>query len=207
MNKSALCIMFRIPEYGNVKQRLAAQIGHNEALNAYASMLHETINNVSRLKGIDIYGFYEGRASQQANLLQGFETLPQQGKDLGEKMLNAVNLLFKKGYSKVILIGSDSPDMPVSFVSEAFVQLDSHELVIGPSNDGGYYLIGMNSPIDSVFKGIQWGQSNVLQETISIAESEGIKYFLLPEWYDIDDLDSLKRWKSSYCNLFVMRLL
>lgn len=197
-NKSAIGIMFRIPEYGMVKQRLAAQIGRDEALKAYSSMLYETINNISKIKGIDIFGFYEGRVSQQEGLLKNFATFPQHGNDLGEKMLNAVNRIFNMGYDKAILIGSDSPDTPVSFITDAFEQLDSHRLVIGPSSDGGYYLIGMNSPVDSVFKGINWGHHNVLKETISAAEEEGISYFLLPEWYDIDDLDTLMRWKSFY---------
>ena len=74
-------------------------------------------------------------------------------------------------------------------------KLDSYDLVIGPSEDGGYYLIGMNKPFDTIFKDINWGHENVLKDTVSKAKAAGISYLLLPEWYDIDDLNSFNRWK------------
>jgi hypothetical protein len=119
----------------------------------------------------------------------------QQGVDLGERMCNAVKLLFNKGYEKVSLIGADSPDLPLPFITEAFEKLDSYDLVIGPSEDGGYYLISMNKPFDTIFKDINWGHDNVLKDTVSKAKAAGISYFLLPQWYDIDDLNSFNRWK------------
>ncbi len=195
-NKSALGIMFRIPEYGKVKKRLAAQIGLDMALKTYAAMLYETIDNISKLTDIDIYGFYEGLASTQNDIFKKFQPMPQKGKDLGEKMLNAVQWLFEKGYNKIVLIGADSPDLPIYYIRDAFSKLNHHELVIGPAGDGGYYLIGMNKPLNNIFKDIQWGSSNVMKDTISIAKNEGIRYFLLPEWYDIDDAENLRKWKK-----------
>ena len=188
--------MLRIPEYGKVKKRLAAQIGTENALSIYAAMLYETIENVSKLTDIDIYGFYEGLASAQYDILKKFQSMPQKGKDLGEKMLNAVQWLFEKGYRRIVLIGADSPDLPADYIKDAFLKLNTHELVIGPAADGGYYLIGMNGTLDIIFKGIKWGSSNVMQDTVSIAEKEGINYFLLPQWYDIDDIESLRQWKD-----------
>lgn len=196
MNKSALGIMFRIPEYGKVKKRLAVCIGNEEALKAYASMLYETVKNVSQLKSVDLYGFYEGTISKTESLLESIQTMPQQGKDLGERMLNAVQWLFEKGYNKVVLIGADSPDLPVEYIKDAFLKLNSCELVIGPAEDGGYYLIGMNSPLDIIFKDIKWGSNSALKDTISIANNEGIRCFLLPHWYDIDDMEGFRQWKN-----------
>lgn len=195
-NKSALGILFRIPEYGKVKKRLAAQIGTEDALSVYAAMLYETIENVSKLTDVDIYGFYKGLASTQHNVFKKFQSMPQKGKDLGEKMLKAVQWLFEKGYNKIVLIGADSPDLPVYYIKDAFLKLNCYELVIGPAKDGGYYLIGMNRPLDIIFKGIKWGSNSVLKDTISIANNEGIGYFLLPQWYDIDDIESLRQWKN-----------
>jgi hypothetical protein len=188
--------MFRIPEYGKVKKRLAAQIGDDRAFRAYVAMLYETIQNVSRLTDVDIYGFYEGAVSAQNNLLKMFQSIPQNGKDMGEKMFNASMWLFEKGYNKAVLIGSDSPDLPIEYIKDAFIKLDFYKLVIGPAKDGGYYLIGMNMPLDVIFKGIKWGSNSVLKDTISIAEDKGIGYFLLSQWYDIDDIESLKQWKN-----------
>jgi len=110
-------------------------------------------------------------------------------------MSNAIQWLFQKGYEKVSIIGADSPDLPPSFITDALEKLDSHDLVIGPSEDGGYYLIGMNRSFDIIFKDVNWGYKNVLKDTVSKADAAGISYFLLPEWYDIDDLNSLNRWK------------
>ncbi len=119
----------------------------------------------------------------------------QKGNNLGERMYNAVQWLFDNGYQKVSLIGTDSPDLPLAFIKDAFQKLDSYKLVIGPSEDGGYYLIGMKNPFDMLFKNIEWGSDKVLKDTVSKAHSAGISYFLLPEWYDIDDLRSLSRWR------------
>ncbi|WP_203471745.1 TIGR04282 family arsenosugar biosynthesis glycosyltransferase [Dissulfurispira thermophila] len=186
--------MFRIPEYGKVKRRLAAQIGNDKAFRAYVAMLYETIQNVSNLTDIDIYGFYEGAVSAQHNLLKIFQSIPQHGEDLGEKMFNAIKWLFEKGHNKAILIGADSPDLPIDYIKDAFTKLDAFNLVIGPVDDGGYYLIGMDSPLDTIFKGMKWGSNSITKDTISIAERQGIKYFLLPQWYDIDDIEGLNRW-------------
>ncbi len=191
---SALGIMFRIPQLGKVKKRLAAQIGDEMTLKIYNMMLQKTIKNVSRLSNIALYGFYKGTLSANLNILKTVQNIPQRGKDLGERMLNAFKWLFNQGYKKVILIGSDSPDIPLSYIKEAFSRLDTRELVLGPAEDGGYYLIGLKAPIDSLFKNIRWGSSQVLRDTIKIAEIEGITYSLLPQWYDIDDVESLKRW-------------
>lgn len=194
--KLAISIMFRLPEFGMVKKRLAAQIGKNEALNVYASMLYVTINRISTLKDIDIYGFYNSLNRQSVNL-NNIKTLPQQGENLGEKMLNAFEYLFKNGYDKVLLIGADSPDLPVDYITEAFSMLDSFDMVIGPTEDGGFYLIGSNKPLPkTMFDSIQWGSSKVLMDTVRNAKNLSINYFLLNSWYDIDDQDSLNRWKS-----------
>lgn len=189
--------MFRIPEYGKVKKRLAIQIGTDEAFKAYTAMLYGTIENLSKLTDIDIYGFYDGIVSTQQDILKKFQNMLQKGKDLGERMLNAVHQLFEMGYEKVVLIGADSPDLPIDYINDAFIKLDTYELVIGPTEDGGYYLIGMNKPLDIIFKNIQWGSSTVIKDTVSIAEKEGIEYFLLPQWYDIDDVEGLRKWQNS----------
>jgi len=232
--KSALGIFFKIPVLGKVKKRLAAEIGEDEAFKAYGSMLKATIENVSRLRGIDLCGFYEGKniyhpplyplPSREGKVkwyfskgeefplplwervrVRGmkFPCMPQKGTDLGEKMYDAIKWLFNKKYKKISLIGSDSPDLPLTFIIDAFEKLDSYNLVIGPSEDGGYYLIGMSKPYDRIFKNIKWGHDSVLKETISNANAAGISYFLLPEWYDIDDLNSLDRWRKK--NLILHR--
>jgi rSAM/selenodomain-associated transferase 1 len=220
--KSALGIFFRSPALGKVKKRLAYEIGEDAALKAYESMLNATIENVSKLKGIDIYGFYEGEIISLnfrmpsdnppipplekggkggfekewiLDLLKKLPLVAQEGGNLGERMYKAIQWLFDKGYQKVLLIGTDSPDLPLFFIKEAFQKLDSYELVIGPSEDGGYYLIGMKEPLEMVFKNIEWGNNTVLKDTILHAHTSKKSYFLLSEWYDIDDFNTLNRWR------------
>ncbi|MEW6003246.1 MAG: TIGR04282 family arsenosugar biosynthesis glycosyltransferase [Nitrospirota bacterium] len=222
-----------MPEYGKVKKRLAAEIGEEAALKAYESMLNSTIDNVSKLKGVNVYGFFEGENIFTLTLIpsrqgqgdineisikgRGYSLLssperdrvrekqfpcePQQGYYLGERMYNAIKELFNRGYEKVSLIGADSPDLPLSFIVEAFRRLESYDLVIGPSEDGGYYLIGVNKAREILFKNVRWGTDTVLRDTINIADDAAIRYFLLPIWYDIDNLDSLNRWKRNHSML------
>lgn len=195
-SESALGIFFRIPELGKVKRRLAKQIGDELALKAYQAMLNATMKNVQRLEGIDIYRFYDGSLESSIDFSSTFYYVPQTGRDLGHRMSNAVNYLFEKGYKKVVLIGSDSPDLPIDYIKQAFQMFNTCELVIGPSKDGGYYLIGMSKPFDEVFGNIVWGSNHVLKDTILKVKGADIKFFLLPEWYDIDDLESLQMWQG-----------
>lgn len=196
LKKSALGIFFRTPALGGVKKRLAAQIGDDLALKAYESMLSAAMDKIAKLEGIDIYGFYEGDAVKLKELPFAISYLKQHGHDLGAKMGNAFALLFEKKYKKAALIGSDSPDLPLSFITKAFERLDTYDLVLGPSEDGGYYLIGMNRLVEGIFKDVRWGTGDALKNTIVNANDAKTNYFLLPEWYDIDDLESLKRWKD-----------
>ncbi len=195
---NALGMLFKTPEYGKVKTRLASVIGHEKALLIYEEMLNASIQQLLSFYSIaDLYGFYAGREPTDYMSERRIIFCPQEGKDLGERMFNAINLLFKKGYKKVILIGSDSPDLPAVYIKDAFERLNFFKLVIGPSEDGGYYLIGMTEPMEFLFKNIPWGSNSVLKNTIEVAIREGIQYSLLPVWYDVDDLEGLKKWKGS----------
>ncbi len=201
-NKFALGILFRLPEFGKVKTRLASQTGDDIALQAYQAMLYETIRNVQKLKGIDIYGFYDGKIEGELEFAETICCIPQKGRNLGQRMSNALNHLFKLGYKKTTLIGSDSPDLPLQYIQKAFYKLTTYELVLGPAKDGGYYLIGMSKPLHEIFKGIYFGSKDVLKKTLMKANQADIRVFLLPEWYDIDDLSSLKLWlKNQDCGL------
>jgi rSAM/selenodomain-associated transferase 1 len=193
--KPSLGVIFRTPEYGRVKKRLASEIGDQNALSAYKLMLDATIENISLLQGIDIFGFYEGRFPEEIQRRYKFkELIAQKGEDLGERLLNAIKEIFNRGYGRIVLIGADSPDLPLAYIQEAFSRLDSFDIVIGPSDDGGYYLIGLKEPFESLFRDINWGGPSVLKETIDIIKSIGLCFYLLAEWYDIDCEERLNRW-------------
>lgn len=194
-DKHCIGLIFRTPEYGKVKKRLASQVGNEKALLAYTLMLSATIQNISVLKDIDIFGFYDGRFPEEISKKGCFKKIiPQKGKDLGKKLLEAIKYLFNEGYNRIALMGTDSPDLPIDYIKDAFKKLDNFDLVIGPSEDGGYYLIAMKKPMKFIFQDIPWGTRNVLNKTLKIAEKNRVSSFLLPEWYDIDTLDNLERW-------------
>lgn len=195
---NSLGIIFRTPEYGKVKKRLASETGHEMALSIYKKMLFTTIEKVLPLNNVDIYGFYDGKFPEDIALrYKKIILIPQKGKDLGEKLHNAVIYLYERLYRKIVLIGADSPDLPMVYITEAFLRLDSFEVTIGPSEDGGYYLIGMKRPADYLFKDMPWGSPEVLGRTINILKKQKIPYSLLPEWYDIDNLEALKRYNKA----------
>lgn len=199
--KSSLGLIFRTPEYGRVKKRLALEIGVERALLVYTEMLEATIKNISGLKDVDIFGFYEGNFPDINKKFIFKDLLPQKGDDFGAKLHKAIEYLYKRGYKKIALIGSDSPDLPQNYIREAFSRLDNFDLVIGPSEDGGYYLIAMKEPLEFLFQNIPWGEREVLKLTIEKAKKKGLPFYLLPEWYDIDSASDLRRWPLNYDSL------
>ncbi len=122
--------------------------------------------------------------------------LPQQGRNLGQRMANAFSEAFARGFQQVLLLGTDFPDLPESVVAEAFEHLPQHDAVIGPAVDGGYYLIGFNSDTFSaeIFDDMPWGTADVYQRTLTIFSNNGCKIHVLPKWRDIDTYQDLERF-------------
>lgn len=188
----ALALIFRVPELGQVKSRLASEIGVERAFFYYNKMLYETLEKLMGYKEADIIGFYKG-SKEKVNF--NIDLVQQKGENLGEIILESISELLDRGYQKVIVVGSDSPDLPTNFISEAFDMLGSSDIVIGPSEDGGFYLLGCKTKIDSaIFYDIKWGSSSVLKSLKENLQLANIKYSELPIWYDVDDLNSLNRW-------------
>ena len=117
----------------------------------------------------------------------------QSGKDLAEKMKNAFNDLKRSGFEKILLIGTDCPELNAEILNQAFDKLDEAEFVLGPAKDGGYYLIGLKENSDSLFENISWSTNEVLEQTIKKIDSISKNYSLLEQLSDIDDLSDLNR--------------
>jgi hypothetical protein len=118
----------------------------------------------------------------------------QEGKDLGEKMRRAIHDRFVEGYKRVVIIGSDSPSLPVSYIEQALSS--DKDMVLGPSIDGGYYLIGMREKVVEIFDGVAWGTEKVLSETYERLVKNGAALEILPVWYDIDSPEDLKFFQT-----------
>ncbi len=191
-SKKALIIFARKPEQGKVKTRLAASIGEEKALQIYLRLLNHTREVASRLM-VDSYVFLTEHTDD--DFWEGFFCEQQQGITLGEKMQHAFELLFKKGYNQCIIIGSDCPDLDSEMVENAFDYLLNDDVVIGPAEDGGYYLLGMKKLIPEIFINKEWSTEKVFKQTIADVESLNLTYKILPALSDIDEeKDIQKKW-------------
>lgn len=171
-----------------VKTRLKTSIGKNKSIWVYNQILKKTALVLKNIK-TDIAVFHYNSIISK-NPFKNFSKWNkiQIGKTLGEKISNAFNWGFEKGYKKIIIIGSDLWDLNEEIINKGFLELNKNKVVIGPSIDGGYYLLGLNKKMPKIFEGIKWGTQSVLAETLKLLEHEP---YILPELNDIDTFEDL----------------
>ena len=185
-----LLIFTRNPELGKCKTRLAAKIGDPAALEVYTFLLNHTVGFTQSLDAHKIV-YYSEEIWENDIWDNGlYQKQLQIGDDLGKRMKNAFAQGFDSGFKKIIIIGSDMYDLSQSDLEEAFSMLDSHDYVIGPAEDGGYYLLGMKVENSKVFQDKAWGTESVLSDTLKNLEKENL--FLLPERNDVDHYEDIK---------------
>ena len=194
----ALIIFAKRPVAGQVKTRLSPPLSPEEAAGLYACMLRDVIAKAGGFAGIAPLLFYQDEPAAAAWFRRAFPHMalfPQEGADLGERMANAFRLAFALGHRTVVIIGSDSPDLPVEYLRQACRLLEEGdaEAVFGPSEDGGYYLLGMKRLWPELFTGIEWSTAAVLAESLARGAAAGIRTALLPSWHDVDTAEDLLR--------------
>ncbi|GAB3522394.1 TIGR04282 family arsenosugar biosynthesis glycosyltransferase [Emticicia fontis] len=194
--QQAIIIFVRNPELGKVKTRLAKGIGDEEALQVYIRLLkktHEAIKHIDAHKFV----FYADGINQN-DLWENdlFIKAQQTGNDLGERMYNAFTYLFSKGYGKVLIIGSDCPDLETAIIEEAFLSLSEYEVVIGPTFDGGYYLLGLKKPNSCFFENKLWSTDSVYHDTIQNISELNLSYKALAQLADIDTVEDWLPYKD-----------
>lgn len=189
MNKNLLIVFVKNIKLGKVKTRLAKTIGNQEAFMVYKILVDKTEEATKHLL-VDkyIYFSYEVISTKWPN---DFKTV-QKGVDLGERMKNAFKDGFYKGYKNIILIGSDLPDISESIITKAFEELSRNDIVFGPAEDGGYYLLGMKQLYESIFDNKPWSTPELLDETMKELKSQTLSVSLLETLNDIDTFDDLK---------------
>lgn len=182
-------------EPGQVKSRLAAGIGAVAAARIYRAFLETLLVRFQGVAQRCVLAFTpEGRRPAFDRLItSAWELEPQRGDDLGKRMERYFRQAFQRGAQRVVLIGSDSPTLPRPFVETAFQRLADHDVVLGPSHDGGYYLIGAAGGVPAIFDNVAWGSDRVWSQTLAHLEADGSDYAVLPEWYDVDERDDLER--------------
>lgn len=184
-----LIIFCKNPVLGRCKTRLAASIGPEKALAVYHFLLDHTAQITRQVTAKRIVFYSQEILHNDAFDAQYFYKDQQEGVDLGERMANALEKSFAHGAKKALIIGSDLYDITPELIEQAFEALETHETVIGPAKDGGYYLIGMRTLNSEVFKGKNWGTSSVLSDTLSNLNTS--LTCLLPEKNDIDQIEDL----------------
>ncbi len=199
--RAAVAIMAKAPRPGEVKTRLAAALGATQAAELYRCFLLDGIERVRALEAaspVIAYAPADSRGEIE-RLAPGFTLVPQEGADLGARLANLFEHLLASGHEAALVVGSDIPTLPAAFLRQALDlgAAPGVDVVLGPSEDGGYYLIGLRVLHRDLFDGIAWSTSQVLVKTIERAEAAGLKTACLPSWFDVDTPEDLERLKAS----------
>jgi uncharacterized protein len=200
MADTALVIVARYPRVGTTKTRLARALGNEETVQLYRAFLTDLALRFAGQAAYDLYWAYTPAGDDYAALMAELAPshvrhmcfFPQEGDGLGERLHNAFRRTRAYGYERTVLIGSDSPHISAGTIKEASSALAKADVVLGPAEDGGYYLIAMHRPHD-VFRDIPMSTSAVLRMTIERAQRQGLEVNLQDTLFDIDELPDLAR--------------
>jgi rSAM/selenodomain-associated transferase 1 len=194
----ALILFAKDPVAGQVKTRLSSLLDNSTTLSLYHHFLRDSIEKICSVTGVDRF---IGIASdpqtsyfEDVSRSHPIQLFLQEGDNLGERMRRAFDDRFMEGYERVVIIGADSPTLPTAYIKQALQS--QKKVVIGPSTDGGYYLIGMQSKVTDIFEGVHWGSDQVLSETLGVLKGQRSEAELLPVWYDVDLPEDLRFLKT-----------
>lgn len=191
-----LLVFAKVPRPGEVKTRLTPTLTSDEAATLYEAFLHDAFDQYSQLScDVRLYLAPPHPEQQLEGIPEDVTVHGQDGKGLGDRMCHAFRDVFSEGYERAVLIGTDHPTLPTAFVQRSFVELGSPGAIcIGPTIDGGFYLLGMSSFYPQLFDEMTYSHTNVFSETITRVGDTDAHCTTLPEWYDVDtpaDLDQL----------------
>lgn len=185
-------------EPGGVKTRLAAAIGGPAAARVHQACVHTLITRFNRTADRCVLCFTPAEREREFAAIAGpaWQVQPQCAGDLGQRMRHYFEMSFAAGVESAVLIGSDSPTLPIAYVEKAFDHLAELPVVLGPSDDGGYYLIGLSGEVPDIFQDIDWSTSEVWRQTVGRLQAAGQSYYELPPWYDVDTVDDVLRLRD-----------
>lgn len=197
-DRVALAMMARAPSDEQGKTRLSSVLGSNAGADLRRAIFLDTLHVVRQIGTAELVVLFTPATAEVEfmELTNGaVDLLSQRGENLGDRLQNAFTDLFARQYSSVLIIGSDLPTLPPPYIERALSDLAGQvdPITLGPALDGGYYLVGLRRPHPELFEGIPWSTAGVLTATVDIAKALGLTVSILPEWYDVDSVDDLRR--------------
>jgi rSAM/selenodomain-associated transferase 1 len=200
----ALAIMAKQPRVGRTKTRLCPPLSPAQAAALYEALLRDTLELAVGLEGVrlaiavtppEATGYFRRISPAGATLL------PVAGADIGACLDQVLSRLLQAGHAQALACNSDGPTLPPAYLRQAVALLEESDVVLGPSEDGGYYLIGLKRPRPGLFQGIAWSTGRVLAQTVERAETLGLSVALTPPWYDVDTASDLDRLQAELTSL------
>jgi len=190
---NAIAVFAKAPLAGCVKTRLHACMSPEQAAALHAAFVEDLWSRLRGLPNVALY-LYCDQTWAAFQELAGPENFGvQQGTGLGERMLRCIEELSNSGHSRIVLLGSDSPTLPLEYIEQAFQCLDQTDAVLGPCEDGGYYAIGCREPHPGMFDDVTWSSPETRSQTEQAFKAAGLGFALLPAWYDVDTRAELVR--------------
>ncbi len=193
MGRPALVVVAKRPVPGQTKTRLCPPLTPSQAASLYECFLRDTLEIVRHVpEAQPVIGYLpEDAAGYFRGLAPDMELALQRGDSLGERLDHLLTAALASGADKAIVMDSDSPTLPARYIRRAFAELETTDVVLGPTRDGGYYLIGVKQPQPRLLRHVHMSTPHVLAETLELAKSEGLSVALLPGWYDVDTIGDL----------------
>lgn len=199
MTRPVIIVMVKAPVPGTVKTRLVPPLSAEAAAGLAAALVQDAVRNACPIAAVlTAYAPIDGKALLETLLPDGLHWTAQRGGNLGERMSAAMTDAAALGFSPLVVIGTDSPTLPQAFVAEAIQALQENAagVVFGPTEDGGYYLVGTRQPQPGLFDGVAWSTNLALTQTAANAARLNLRPYLLPTWHDVDTGEDLARLRQ-----------
>lgn len=197
MPQPIVVVMVKAPRPGEVKTRLVPPLSEVDAASLAACFARDTVLNAQRIVSNPLvaYAPNDGRVALEPILPPAIQWCVQHGNSLGARLNSVAEVAFRLGFSPFVILGADSPTLPSHLIREALTVLSigKADLSLGPTEDGGYYLVGLCKPAAGLFSDIDWSTPRTLEQTIANAEQLNLRVHRLPCWYDIDTAADLRR--------------
>jgi rSAM/selenodomain-associated transferase 1 len=200
-----LLVVAKKPAPGQTKTRLCPPLTHAQAADLYDCFLRDTLTIMRHVPDVRrVIGYLpEGAQDYFRQLAPDMELSPQRGASLGERLDHLLTEALLGGSRRAVVMDSDSPTLPAGYLRQAFDDLTKADVVLGPTRDGGYYLIGVKQPQPFLLREVQMSTPRVLADTLALAEEGGLTVSLLPTWYDVDTIEELHQLDGEMAGLSV----